>query len=116
MPDNASYPPRRAARTTAERLREALSALAEGHGTVERQTECAWASITFEGARHTVELAFAGPDAVEAGERFVAALPDHEFAIPGHLVAEATIVEVDHRLIPEPRMAVRCELLLLKGA
>jgi hypothetical protein len=102
--------------STAERLREALCALAGGHGVVVRQSERAWASVTFEGARHTVELAFEGPEAAEAGEAFIAALPDHEFAIPGQLVAEATVTEADHRLAPEPRLAVTCELLLLKDA
>ncbi|MFN6936206.1 MAG: hypothetical protein ACK4NZ_13780, partial [Tsuneonella sp.] len=76
----------------------------------------AWATITFEGARHTFELAFEGQVAVDNGEAFVAELPDHEFSVPGHLVAEATVVAVDHALAPEPRMTVTCELLLLKDA
>ena len=77
-------------------------------------TEKAWASITFAGTRHSLAILFAGDEAVEAGEEFVAALPDHEFAIPGQLVADAGVVEVEHRLAPEPRLVVRCELLLLE--
>lgn len=106
-------PPRR---TTADRLREALIALAEGRATILRHKEKAWASVTFEGSRHTIELRFDGVAATEAGERFIAALPDHEFAILGQLVADATVTRVDHTLLPHPRMTVECELLLLVDA
>ena len=40
-------------------------------------------------------------------------LPEHEFALPGQLVADAAVTAVDHRLEP-PRMQVSCELLLLE--
>ena len=53
---------------------------------------------------------------MEAGERFVAELPDHEFAIAGQLVADAGVSEVEHRMVPDPRLLVRCELLLLEDA
>lgn len=112
-------PPRRRPaapqRSTGDRLREALMALGDFRGQVISHTEKAWASITFAGARHTLALLFAGHEAVEAGERFIAALPDHEFAIPGQLVADATVTEAEHRLLPHPRLAVQCELLLLEG-
>ena len=109
-------PPRVARRTDADRLRDALVALAGGHPIVASHVERAWASITFEGARHTVKLVFDGEDAVAAGEEFVACLPEHEFALPRHLVADATVLEIDHTLVPQPRMAVSCELLLLVDA
>jgi hypothetical protein len=102
----------RARRGTGERLRDALLDLA-GRATVVSHREKSWASITFAGARHSFELVFDGEDSIEAGERFIAVLPDHEFAIPGQIVAEATVVEVDHRLDP-PLMQVTCELLLLE--
>lgn len=101
-------------RSTGNRLREALMALGDFRGQVITHTERAWASITFAGARHTLALLFAGEEAVEAGERFIAALPDHEFALPGHLVADATVTEAEHRLLPTPRLVVQCELLLLE--
>ena len=106
-----SAPPRR---STADRMREALMALGDFRGQVLRHGETAWASITFAGARHTLTLLFAGEQAVEAGERFIAALPEHEFTIPGELVADATVTEVEHRLLPAPRLVVHCELLLLE--
>lgn len=110
---NPPSPPR-ARRTAADRLRAALADLHDHQGQVLTHTEKAWASITFAGTRHSLALLFAGDDAIEAGEAFVAELPDHEFAIPGQLVADAGVVEVEHRLTPEPRLVVRCELLLLE--
>ena len=106
--------PTRTRRSAADRVRSALADLHAHRGQVLTHTKKAWASITFAGTRHTIALLFAGEDAVEAGEHFVAALPDHEFAIPGQLVADAGVTEVEHRLLPEPRLVVQCELLLLE--
>jgi hypothetical protein len=94
------------------RLREALLALA-GPATILSHEEKSWASVTFAGARHRIELLFDGAEAVQAGELFIAFLPEHEFAIPRQLVADAAVTAVDHRLEP-PRMVVSCELLLLE--
>ncbi len=110
IPSRAPSRPRRA---PGERLREALLELAESRATSASHSEKSWASITFAGARHRVELVFEGTEAVAAGELFIAFLPEHEFAIPGQLVADAAVTEVDHRLEP-PRMGVICELLLLE--
>ena len=100
-------------RDPANRLLAALYALAGGHGALLRHEERGWASITFAGSRHTLAFRFAGVAGVEAGERFVAALPEHEFAIPKRLVADAAIVAVRHVLLPEPKLEVECELLVL---
>jgi hypothetical protein len=104
---------RTARRSPTVRLREQLLELACGRASVLTHEEKAWASVTFAGARHRVELAFEGAEAVEAGEGFIAFLPEHEFVIPGLLVADAAVTEVDHRLDP-PLMRVTCELLLLE--
>ncbi|HEX7710635.1 MAG TPA: hypothetical protein VF418_06820 [Sphingomonadaceae bacterium] len=103
----------RCRRTTSDRLRDALTTLAAGQARIASHRETAWASITFAGTRHRLELLFEGAQAVAAGEDFIAALPEHEFAIPRQLVADATVTEVDHRLDP-PRLAVAVELLLLE--
>lgn len=97
----------------AEHVREALMELARGRATIVAHHRKSWASITFAGARHRLVLEFEGEEAVAAGELFVAFLPEHDFDIPGRLVADATVTEVDHRLDP-PLMRVRCELLLLE--
>jgi hypothetical protein len=59
-------------------------------------------------------MAFTGTQAVACGEQLIAALPDHEFTIPGQLVADATIASVEYENGPEPRMSVEAELLLLE--
>ena len=108
---------RRAARRTPWMpLLSALLELGGGKGELVRHSERNWASITFAGTRHSVVIAFTGAEAVAAGEAFIDALPEHEFAIPRQLVADAAIVAVDHTALPEPRLEVTAELLLLEDA
>ena len=107
------YDKPRVPRRPRDRLCDALLALAEGKATILTQHEKSWASITFAGARHQIELLFEGPEAVQAGELFIAVLPEHEFALPGQLVADAAVTAVDHRLEP-PRMVVSIEMLLVE--
>lgn len=101
-------------RTTGDRVQEAVLMLGEAQGRLLNHGETPWASITFAGSRHELKLDFAGPEAVAAGERLIAALPDHEFAIPGQLVADATVSSVHHMMHPAPRMIVTATLLLLE--
>jgi len=107
------YRPRR---TVSDRVRESLLALAQGRANLLTHEETAWNSITFSGTRHTITLDFDGAQAAVAGEILIAELPEHEFAIPGHLVADATIREVDHRFGAEERLVVTAVLLLLEEA
>jgi hypothetical protein len=46
-----------------------------------------WASVTFTGARHWVALSVGPARAAE----IAAMLPDHEFDLPGHLVADIAV-------------------------
>lgn len=112
--DTPAAPPRRKATGVAGHLRQAILALTDGMGEIVRHSEKPWASITFEGSRHTLGIVFDGADAVAAGEALIAALPDHEFAVPGQLVAEATVTAADHVMLPRPRLSLTCEILLLK--
>ncbi len=105
------YRPRR---TLSDRVRDALMVMAEGQAQVLTHQEKPWASITFSGSRHELVLSFDGISACKIGEQFVADLPDHEFAIPGQLVADATITSVESNYTPDPRMAVTAVLLLLE--
>ncbi|MEJ2408095.1 MAG: hypothetical protein P8Y58_12355 [Novosphingobium sp.] len=73
-----------------------------------------WSSATFSGSRHTIVLAFRGAEAVRQGEVFANSLPDHEFSIPGHLVADAAVVSVMHETVPVPHMTVETQMLLLE--
>lgn len=109
-----SVPRVRRRRTPGEKLRDALLALCGGMARIESHAERNWASVTFAGTRHRIVLVFDGAEAVDAGEHFIDALPEHEFAIPRQLVADASVVEVDHAIAPAPRMVVTCEVLLLE--
>lgn len=95
-------------------LLTAVMALAGDKAELLRHAERPWASITFAGSRHHVALSFRGVEAVAAGEAFIAVLPEHEFTIPGQLVADAVIAGVEHQLLPEPLLTVEVELLLLE--
>ncbi|MDZ4276951.1 MAG: hypothetical protein U0995_12980 [Erythrobacter sp.] len=110
----APNPAFRARRTTADRVRSALMALTGSAGTLITHEEKAWASITFSGTRHEVVLEFCGAEAVAHGEDLIECLPDHEFTIPGQLVADATITSVDHRFGAMERLEVTAVLLLLE--
>jgi len=109
----AVNPAKRRERGPGARLCAEVMALSEGCATIVSRQEAAWASITFTGKRHTLRVVFDGPLAAEAGERMIAALPDHEFTIPGQLVADATVREVDHRLLPDERLEVAIDVLML---
>jgi len=93
-------------------LNEVLTLAGPG-ATFQRHSEKPWASATFSGARHHIVLGFEGADAVMRGETYIDALPDHEFTIPGKLVADASIVAVDHTAGAQPRLTVEAELLVL---
>jgi hypothetical protein len=109
----AKSPRRGEARGIGARLTQALIDLAQGHARVLTHKETNWASITFAGTRHRYTLEFDGAEAVEAGECFIVFLPEHEFTLPGQLVADAAVTEVEHMASP-PYMRVSCEVLLLE--
>ncbi|HEX7820674.1 MAG TPA: hypothetical protein VF463_08640 [Sphingobium sp.] len=54
-----------------------------------------WASATFVGARHGVTLALRGEDMVVRAEALLAILPEAEFALAGHIVADLSIDRMD---------------------
>ena len=100
-------------RTPWLQLLSALLELGQGRAELLRHSERAWASVTFSGTRHSVVLAFTGEEAVAAGETLIDGLPDHEFSIPRQLVADAAVVRVDHTALPQPRLEVEVEVLML---
>ena len=97
-----------------KRLVREVMQIAGSHAELVHHAEKAWASITFCGARHTVRLCFTGHEAMDAADDFIAVLPDHEFTIPGWLAADATIVSVEQVALPEPKVTVEAEVLLLE--
>lgn len=95
-------------------LLSALLELGQGKAELLRHTDQPWASVTFSGSRHSISLAFSGSEAVAAGEALIDALPEHEFTIPRQLVADAAVVAVEHTLLPQPRLQVDLDILLLE--
>lgn len=91
-----------------------ILAITGGSGALVSHEERPWASATFAGSRHRFALEFEGVEAIAAGENLIERLPDHEFAIPGHLVADAAVVSVEHSLTPHQKLRVVSELLLLR--
>jgi hypothetical protein len=47
-----------------------------------------WNSLTFDGERHQITLRVPGPDARTVVDHLLDGLSDHEFTIPGHVVAD----------------------------
>lgn len=73
-------------------LARALDRSARGAGlslTIRHADWRRWASATFTGARHELTVELADGD---AAERWLAALPEAELPIRGHLVADAVVL------------------------
>ena len=96
-----------------EKLVDALMLLTGEQGEITAHSARPWASITFSGTQHAITLDFEGAAAVEAGEEFVARLEDHEFNIPGQIVADAAIKAVEH-VRGMPALIVHAEILMLE--
>ena len=103
-------------RSAGDRLRDAMLEVSAGNARLLSHSEKAWASVTFSGTRHEMVFEFDGPQAVISGELFAAILPDHEFTIPGQLVADALVTSIDHRTYPQPHMTVSVTVLMLVDA
>lgn len=59
---------------------------------IEATSSEAWASATFSGQRHRLELSFRGGDAGRV-DALVNALGVAELVVPGHIVADVALVE-----------------------
>ncbi|HEY1125434.1 MAG TPA: hypothetical protein VGE65_07355 [Sphingobium sp.] len=73
------------------RLMTALLASAGTDASIADSGFRPWCSATFLGAQHRITLRITGSDARERADQLAAALPDREWSIPGHIVADATI-------------------------
>ena len=73
-----------------------------------------WASATFTGMRHVMRVRFVGLASVPLGERFAGTLPEHEFRIRGHVVADVAITEIHRRSEGEPALTLTIEALTVE--
>jgi hypothetical protein len=51
-----------------------------------------WASITFSGERHRLDLRLSGTDAGKAADAFLDGLSEREFDLRGHVLADVALV------------------------
>lgn len=99
--------------TPGTRILRAVLELAGREAVLVSHAERPWASVTFSGSRQTFVLRFHGWEACDGAEHLIAALPEHEFTLPGLLVADAMVLRTDQVLLPCPHMEVELEILLL---
>lgn len=92
----------------ATQLARAIEASREGVVVLARESR-PWASVTFSGARHRMTL---DARATPGLDRWLAALPEAEFALRGHLVADLTVASVEHR---DGRARVAIEALTVEA-
>lgn len=83
-------PPRRDPHT---RVIAQLVELAGANSSVIATSTRPWASATFVGAQHRIILRMTGSDRQTSAKLFVEQLPEAEFSIPGHIVADACLDE-----------------------
>lgn len=78
-------------RDAGEMLAAALADLGPS-GWIVRREGTRWASATFTGMRHRIEMQFAGIEAIETGRTLASILPEHEFALHRHIVADISVI------------------------
>jgi hypothetical protein len=83
------------------RLIASLIGLAGEDCTVPDSGLTPWASATFIGARHAITLLLEGEDSGVRAQALAAILPESDFAIPGHIVADLSV----DGIAPDPQGA-----------
>jgi len=74
-------------------LTRQIEALADGRARVTLKRERPWASITFDGTRYSFAIDWEGAVEPDQIQKLTKALPDHEFSIPGHFVADMLVTD-----------------------
>ncbi len=73
-----------------------------------------WRSLTFDGERHEIGVRFVGPGAEREADRMVGGIAEHEFAIPGTIVVDITLVGRSIGLT-DGSVSVAIEALTIRG-
>ncbi|MEZ5707883.1 MAG: hypothetical protein R3E02_00670 [Blastomonas sp.] len=100
-------------RDPATALIRTMIELSGGAARLEEHGGRSWASATFAGMRHSMRLSFAGAG-VSRGEWLASILPEHEFTLPGHILADIAIVEMHRREEGEPALTLEIEALTVE--
>jgi hypothetical protein len=88
--------PRPQRRDAHGRLIEALLKLGGPDSEATDASLRSWCSATFIGAQHELTLVLRGADALSRAMTLADALPEAEFRIPGHVVADLAVDELMH--------------------
>lgn len=96
-------------------LIRALLTLAAGHATLEEHRGTSWASATFSGMRHVMQLRFDGDQGVQTADWLARILPEHEFSISGQIVADIAIADRHRRDEGAPSMTLIIEALTVEA-
>lgn len=96
-------------------LIRAVLTLAQGRAALEEHRGTSWASATFTGMRHVMRVSLTGEDGVRTGQWLASILPDHEFRIAGHLVADIAVSAVHRRAEGTPAMTLTIEALTVEA-
>lgn len=89
------------------RLLRALADLAGPDARIASSASRPWASATFTGAQHDVMLILEGQDCAGRLAGLAAELPDHEFRIPGHIVADVAVDDVEYGQDSKARIVLK---------
>ena len=81
--------------------------------SVVKRRSTPWASVTFTGARHDLDLVVEGFQAIDTARYFVDSAPSADYAIEGHLVAD---VAVTSYLIMGADVRLSLEILTVEAA
>lgn len=71
-----------------------IKVLAGNSASVSMERERPWASITFSGTRHRYMIDGSKIADLVTVQNLAKTLPDHEFTIPGHFVADILVTEL----------------------
>ncbi len=101
--------------TTAAKLIRTVMEICGDDSELVGAHEREWASATFSGARHSLDLLIPANDEGGALPDAIARLPDHEFDLMGEIVADCAVtIGQRHRSADGgTRLAVRVELLTI---
>ncbi len=85
---------------TGHQIAAQIEALVGGRATVQHVRERPWASVTFAGTRYTIRIDARADDKIDTVDdclaKLIQALPDHQFELRGHFVADLLVGQ------PEP--------------